>query len=129
MANSNGALLRLRGIKGFFEGEERVLRRGDEIVVGRSRGADLSLRMATKFLERPDRNELRGSEAYRSVSRRHVRIAFYRPDHVVVEDLSANGTYVDGQRVDGSMNLEDLAERSRVLTLGSVERFRLELLG
>jgi pSer/pThr/pTyr-binding forkhead associated (FHA) protein len=128
MASRNGPILRLKGLKGFFEGEERMLRRGDEIVVGRSRGAGLSLRMASKFLARPDRNEIRDSEAYRSVSRRHVRIAYYRPDHVVVEDLSANGTYIDGERVEGKRSLSDLAQRPHLLGLGSVERLRLDLI-
>ena len=68
----------------------------DEIVVGRSRSADLSVRRATKFLERMDRNDLSRSEAWRTVSRQHARIAFYRTDHIVIEDLSANGTFVDG---------------------------------
>ena len=128
MASSNGAILRLLGIKGFFEGEERMLKRGDEIIVGRSRGAGLSLRMSAKFLARPDRNELRGSKAYRSVSRRHVRIAYYRPDHIVIEDLSANGTYVDGKRVDGKLALSDLKDHAHIVTLGSAERLRLELI-
>jgi len=128
MASSNGPILRLRGIKGFLEGEERMLRRGDEIVIGRSRGADLSVRMSAKFLARPDRNELRGSKAYRSVSRRHVRIAYYRPDHIVIEDLSANGTYVDGKRVVGKLALSGFNGRGHVLALGAVERLRLDLI-
>jgi len=127
MASRNGPILRVRGLKGFFEGEERMLRRGDEIVVGRSRGAGLSLRMAAKFLSRPDRHEVRSSDAYRSVSRQHVRIAYYRPDHVVVEDLSANGTYLDGERVEGKRAIDDLPRRPRILGLGSVERLRLEI--
>lgn len=128
MGSSNGPILRLKGIRGFLEGEERMLRRGEEIVVGRSRGAGLSVRMSAKFLARADRHELRGSKAYRSVSRRHVRIAYYRPDHVVIEDLSANGTYLDGERVSGKLSLTDLAQRARLLALGSVERLRLELI-
>ena len=114
-------------MKGFLEGEERLLARGDEIVVGRSRSADLSLRMATKFLERMDRRELSRSEAWRTVSRQHARIAFYRADHIVIEDLSANGTFVDGERVDGKLNVEDLADKPRVITLGAVERLRIEI--
>lgn len=127
MDRSNGPVLRLRGVKGFFAGEERTLRRGQEIVVGRSRKADLSLRNASRFVARPDHNELRGSNAYLSVSRRHVRIAFHRPDHVVIEDLSANGTYLDGKRVKGKLSLDDFPERGHVLGLGSVERLRLDL--
>lgn len=129
MASSNGKFLRVKGVKGFFEGEERMLQRGEEVVVGRSRGVGLSLRMSAKFLSRSDRNELRGSKAYRSVSRRHVRIAYYRPDHIVIEDLSANGTFVDGQKVAGKLALTDLAAQSHLITLGSAERLQIDLIG
>ena len=123
----NGAMVRVRGVKGFLQGEERLLKRGDEVVVGRSRSADLSLRMATRYLERADRNDVKRSEAWRSVSRRHARIAFHRPDHIVIEDLSANGTFLDGQRVQGAVSLEDLARKPRTITLGAVERLRIEI--
>jgi len=126
-ANGDDQYVRLRGVKGFLEGEERLLKRGDEIVVGRSRSADLSLRMSTKFLERMDRNDLSRSEAWRTVSRKHARIAFYRPDHIVIEDLSANGTFVDGARVEGRLRLSDLADRPRLIALGAVERLRIEM--
>jgi pSer/pThr/pTyr-binding forkhead associated (FHA) protein len=125
---AGGALLRLKGMRGFLEGEECMLQRGDEVVVGRSRGADLSIRRSTKFLERLDRHELAQSEAYRTVSRHHARIAFYRPDHIVIEDLSSNGTFVDGERVKGKFNLTDLAARARVLALGAVERIQIDLI-
>ena len=61
------------------------------------------------------------------MSRRHVRIAVHRPDHVVIEDLSANGTYLDGKRVKGKLSLSDLAQKPHLLALGSVERLRLDL--
>jgi len=115
-------------MRGFLEGEECMLRRGDEIIVGRSRSADLSIRRSTKFLERADRHEVAQSEAYRTVSRRHARIAFYRPDHIVIEDLSSNGTFVDGVRVKGKCNITDLAACAHVLTLGAVERIQLDLI-
>lgn len=126
-ANGSDPYLRLRGVRGFLEGEERLLKRGDEIVVGRSRGADLSVRRATKFLGRMDRNDLSRSEAWRTVSRQHARIAFYGADHVVIEDLSANGTFVDGQRIEGKLRLSDLADNPREIALGAVERLRIEI--
>ena len=43
------------------------------------------MRKATKFLERMDRNDLSRSDAWRTVSRTHARIAFYGADHVVID--------------------------------------------
>lgn len=126
--SNNGPVLRLRGVRGFLQGEECVLQRGEEIVIGRSRGADLSLRRSSKFLDRGDQHEVAQSEAYRTVSRMHARIAFYRPDHIVIEDLSANGTFVDGQRVKGKRSITDLTVCGHVLALGAVERLQLDLL-
>ena len=132
MATNGGggaqSYLRLRGVRGFLMGEERVLKRGEEIVVGRSREADLSIRRATRYLERADRHDVGRSEAWRSVSRLHARIAFYRPDHIVIEDLSSNGTFLDGKRIRGKVNLDDLGDAARMLALGAVERIKLELL-
>ena len=125
--NGDDQYVRVRGVKGFLEGEERLLKRGDEVVVGRSRKADLSVRMSTKYLERMDRGDVSRSEAWRTVSRQHARITFYRDDLIVIEDLSANGRFVDGERVDGKLNVEDLADNPRVITLGAVERLRIEI--
>ena len=47
----------------------------------------------------------------------------------MIEDLSANGTFVDGKKVDGKLALTDLGETYHLLGLGSVERLRLELVG
>lgn len=126
-ANGNGQLLRVRGVRGFLQGEELLLKRGDEVVVGRSRSCDLSLRRSTRYLERTDRSNVSASEAWRTVSRQHVRIAYHRPDHIVVEDLSANGSFLDGERIEGKANLEDLEQTPHILALGVVERLKLEL--
>ncbi|NQT88015.1 FHA domain-containing protein, partial [bacterium] len=42
-----------------------------------------------------------------------------------VEDLSSNGTFVDGRRISRTV-ITDLRERSYELLLGTRERFRLE---
>lgn len=118
--------LRVRGLKGFLAGEERVLDVGDELVVGRSRHADLSVRCAARFRAREDRGEILFSEPFLSVSRRHARIRFLHRDLVEVQDLSRNGTFLDGRRVD-CVALTDLRERSHVLSLGAAERLLLEM--
>ena len=67
------------------------------------------------------------SEGWRTVSRQHARITYYRADLIVIEDLSANGTFVDGERVDGKLNVADLADKPRLISLGVVERLRIEI--
>jgi pSer/pThr/pTyr-binding forkhead associated (FHA) protein len=119
------ASILVRGVRGFLRGEERVLHVGDECVVGRSRAADLSLKRAKRFLERPDRLQIAKSERFLAVSRRHVRIRFLHPDVVEVKDLSANGTLLDGRRVD-CVALTDLRSRAHEIGLGATEAVRLE---
>lgn len=127
VANGDGRLLRVRGIRGFLQDEELLLKRGDEVVVGRSRQCDLSVRRSTRYLERADRRNVSSSEAWRTVSRFHARIAYHRPDHIVIEDLSVNGSFLDGEKIDGKANIADLDAAPHVLALGSVERLKLEL--
>ena len=115
----------LRGIHGFLEGEHMVLGLGQSVVVGRSRGAELSLKRAKKFTVRADRIQLAKTERFMSVSRRHVRIHFLHPDLVEVEDLSTNGTLVDGRRID-RIGLTDIRTTSHEIRLGSIEKLSVE---
>jgi pSer/pThr/pTyr-binding forkhead associated (FHA) protein len=116
----------VRGIKGFLRGEEVVMKVGDTLTVGRSRGADLSLRKARRLLQRDDIGEVMGTEAFLSVSRRHVRIHYMHPGLIEIKDLSRNGTFVDGRKVD-CVALTDLKARQHIVALGSVERLLLEM--
>lgn len=126
MVEGEEILLRIVGVRGFLSGEEQVVRVGEAVVVGRSRRADMSVRRSRRFLDRTDRTEVMQTDAFLSVSREHVRIRFLHPDLVEVEDLSANGTFLDGRRVD-RVGLTDLRATPHVLSLGSMERIRLEL--
>ena len=119
--------LRITGIRGFLEGEQRLLEVGDELTIGRSRDADLSVRKAPRFLARRDREELLRSERMRSISRRHVLIRYHTPDRVEIQDLSSNGTFIDRDRILDSIDLTDLEETSHVIAVGSAERLSLDL--
>ena len=55
--------------------------------------------------------------AWRSTSRRHCRITYIAPDMVDIENLSSNGTLVDGHQVDRIV-LTDCRERGHEITLG-----------
>ncbi len=99
---------------------------GDTLTVGRSRGADLSVRNARRLLERDDIGEVMGTDAFLSVSRKHVRIHYMHPGLIEIKDLSRNGTFVDGRKVD-CVALTDLKARQHIVALGSVERLLLEM--
>lgn len=109
----------VRGREGLGEGQQVKLSLGETIVCGRSRYCDWSLRRAPLYLkaERPGRRELEDGLEFKSVSRRHVQIAFVAPDAVEVRNLSVNGTFVDGHRVDRLL-LADCRERAHAIRLG-----------
>lgn len=121
------ARLRVTGVRGFLQDERRTLEVGDELTVGRSRDADLSVRRAPRFLARRDRDELLHSERMRSISRIHLRIHYHAPDRVEIVDCSRNGTYLDKKRIDDAAEIDDLTIVTHELTVGSGERLRLEL--
>lgn len=128
MTEASGPSLVVRGTHGFLAGEERILRVGDALVVGRSRDADLSVRKSKRFTARPDGAEILLSKRWLSVSRKHVRIHYLHADLIEIRDLSSNGTLLDGHKVD-CVALTDLKERSHVVGLGSSERLLLEMPG
>jgi pSer/pThr/pTyr-binding forkhead associated (FHA) protein len=92
----------VRGLGKLAEGQNVKINLGETIVVGRSRHCDWSLRRAPQYLKTPagERGNINEDLAFSSVSRRHARISYLAPDMVEVENLSGNGTLVDGKRVD-----------------------------
>jgi hypothetical protein len=119
--------LLLRAKDTGIEGETLRVTLGESITCGRSRRCHWSLKRTVPYLE--DRNgareRLEAAIAFRSVSRRHCRISFLALDLVEVENLSSNGTLVDGHAVDRLM-LTDCRTRAHVLQLGP-EGLELEL--
>lgn len=99
--------IRVRGTSGNLEGAEVLVLLGETVTIGRSRRCNLH----PPGLGAADR------EAYRRLSRLHCRVTLSNPRHVVVEDLSSNGTRVDGHHVDRTV-IENLEERTVVLEMG-----------
>ena len=114
----------LTGVEGFVRGEEYPLWRGATVVIGRSRSCDISLRRCRAWLELTP-NSREDQKDFKTVSRRHVRISYRGPDNIEIEDLSSNGTFLDGQRID-RVAMTDLRERSHELLLGTHEKLRIE---
>jgi pSer/pThr/pTyr-binding forkhead associated (FHA) protein len=114
----------LVGTEGLVRGVEFPIEYGATVVVGRSRSCDLSLQRLDSWADlKPE--EQNQEKDFRAVSRKHVRISYYNANSIEVEDLSSNGTFVDGKRVKRVV-VTDLRERSYELLLGTREKFRLE---
>ncbi len=109
----------LEGLAGIAAGERVKICLGEAVVVGRSRLATFSLKKTTQYLlvKPPEREALRGSLPWRSVSRRHCRLDYVAPDVVELTDLSRNGTFVDGHRVD-RIALQDVRRAVHEIRLG-----------
>jgi pSer/pThr/pTyr-binding forkhead associated (FHA) protein len=111
--------LLLRGVEGIGAGETAKISLGESLDVGRSRHCGWSLKKTAKYLKDVDgeREAIRKSVAFRSVSRRHCRISYLAADLVEVVNLSRNGTFVDGHRVDRVV-LDDCRRAAHRIRLG-----------
>jgi pSer/pThr/pTyr-binding forkhead associated (FHA) protein len=114
----------LVGIQGVVEGEVYPLEPGQAVIIGRSRECDLSLRECPRWREAEEAGEDL-EEGSKTVSRKHLKITYADPESIELEDLSSNGTFVDGKRID-RLVLTDLKEASHEILLGAGEAFRLE---
>lgn len=107
--------VRLEGMSGLFMGEEARLLIGQAIVVGRSRLCGLSVARARECL-RMTKEALEAHRSYRKISRQHFKVAMVNAEMLEVEDLSTNGTVVDGFRVDRLL-ITDFASRRREIRI------------
>lgn len=112
----------LIGTAGFVVGECFVLDEGADIVVGRSRTCDISLRKATAYLNAPP--QVRDEDHdFNTVSRRHLRVQV-NAGTLKLHDLSTNGSFVNDEPINQTREI-NLTEGSFSLRLGTRESFRL----
>jgi pSer/pThr/pTyr-binding forkhead associated (FHA) protein len=127
MANDTDELrgsLVLMGTEGLVEGEVFRINRGESVILGRSRSCDISLRKCFKYLAlAPD--ERKDDRHFQTVSRKHLRLIFKEPDQIELENLGANGTFIDGTKVD-KVIITDVRFQPHEILLGTREKFRLE---
>jgi len=95
----NSTRLSLTGLGGLFKGEEAVISVGQRLTVGRSRMCEISVARTAECL-RLGKEEMERHKSYRKISRKHLRISYLHPTMVEVEDLSTNGTLVNGFKID-----------------------------
>lgn len=111
--------LGLRGLGSLAAGQHLKIGLGESIVVGRSRHCDWSLRRAPEFLmsDADARGAIEDDLTFNSVSRRHAKLTYVAPDMLEIENLSGNGTLVDGVSID-KLVLTDVRTRSHRIQLG-----------
>ena len=115
----------LLGLSGFVEGERFVLARDCDLIIGRSRDCDISLRRTAKYLDAPPATR-DDDHDFNTVSRRHLTIRI-DGDTALISDASSNGTWCNGQPVQGS-HQADLSNGGCVIRMGTRETFDLLLL-
>jgi hypothetical protein len=119
-----GGMLLVVGLDGMVEGEIFRVPAGSQVVIGRSRACDISLRKCLKYLSL-DPEERGRNKHFQTVSRQHLQISVERPDHIELECLGANGCVMDGEPLQKAI-LSDLPEQPREIVLGTKEKIRLE---
>ncbi len=115
----------LLGTAGFVQGECFLLSDGSDIVVGRSRSCDISLRRSANYLKAAS-EQRDADQDFNTVSRRHLRLQVHE-SVVRIQDLSTNGTFCNDEPVQQAREL-DLVNGAFILRLGTRETFQVTLL-
>ena len=115
----------LLGTAGLVEGDCFLLDQGVDLIIGRSRSCDISLRRTTAYLKTPPAAR-DGDHDFNTVSRRHVRIQISNAV-AAIQDLSTNGTFYNGEPLKDHQKI-DLSSGACTLRLGTRESFQLCML-
>lgn len=117
----------LIGTAGLVQGESFLLADGVAVVIGRSRSCDISLRRTPGYIKSPP--DVRDADHdFNTVSRRHARVEVSGASKARIEDLSTNGTFVNGEHLSGSIEVNLDGGAMCNLRLGTRESFDLLLL-
>lgn len=120
--------LKLVGTDGLCKSAEFFIKQGDSAFVGRSQSCQISLGKLARFKELDEEKDKVALTKFRTVDGQHLKIYFKSPDHIMLEDMSDNGTFLDGEKVQGQVIISSLQKKPATLLLGLEERFRMELL-
>ncbi|MFW5844744.1 MAG: FHA domain-containing protein [Planctomycetota bacterium] len=112
-------IIALVGVAGWVAGECYTLRPQDEVIIGRSRSCDISLRRCRTYLSK-SRYDRDNDHDFNTVSRRHLQVSIIDERYIRLEDLSTNGTYVDDVLMSDSLDI-DTHTQSVKIRLGTRE--------
>ncbi len=114
----------LFGTAGLVDGERYVLGADADLVLGRSRSCDISLRRSAGYLKAPPTTRDNDHD-FNTVSRRHLRLAI-RGNTITLHDLSTNGTFCDDEQLREARPLNLTEGKRFLIRLGTRETFALE---
>ncbi|MDP7033796.1 MAG: FHA domain-containing protein [Planctomycetota bacterium] len=114
----------LRGTHGFFKDERFIIDTGESVLIGRSSSCEVSLKRCERYLL-TDPEDRKTSSGYQSVSREHLQLHFLSRTHITLQDLSSNGSFLDGQRFKKTV-IKNLLEQPHEIQIGSSERLVIE---
>lgn len=112
----------LNGLYGSAKGQKYFIREGQTVTIGRSRSCDIRLEGTISVEE--EVNIDHATKHFQTISRKHLKITFHNETRVEVEDLSANGTLLDGDWIE-KVIITDITTETHTLLLGSREKFTL----
>jgi pSer/pThr/pTyr-binding forkhead associated (FHA) protein len=112
-------------VSGHFKSEVFRLEYGKTVTVGRSREADFCLRRSEAYRALGSA-EQEADNAAKTVSGKHFQVTMYNLNSIEIRNLSANGTWVDGQRIDVVM-VDDISQHAHEIRFGEQEILKLEM--
>ena len=117
----------LVGVEGLVKGSVFPIEDGNEIIVGRSRSCDVSLRKleSYKSMDPEDREK---DHDFNTVSRSHIRVQVIKKNLVRCEDISTNGTYCNDELVTEPVDIDLNSNEETIIRLGARESFKLVLM-
>ncbi len=112
----------LLGTAGMVDGECFLLENGRDVVVGRSRSCDISLRRTATYLKTPP-TQRDADHDLNTVSRRHIRLSV-KDQTAHIQDLSTNGSFCNGEPMREPLTI-DLSAGPCTLRMGTRESVQL----
>ena len=114
----------IKGIYGAIQSLTFYIKEGQTVILGRSRSCDICLQSNSTTQSGIDDDHT--NKHLQTVSRRHLKIAFHTETSLELEDLSANGTLLDGEKITGKVVIDDITTESHTLLLGTREKILLQ---
>jgi pSer/pThr/pTyr-binding forkhead associated (FHA) protein len=103
-------------IQGELSGQKFTMSEGETIIIGRSRRCNIVIDNSNIELQ---------DIPFPTVSRQHLKITYHNNMNIELIDLSANGTWVDNERINTKVITDITTSTNHVVRLGNQAEFIL----